>query len=116
MPILGVLMMLWYSSIGFRTTRTETIRRDVDRSLRIGASPEEVVRYLDDRHLEHSDLIRPEFMSMGGRKYDGRLVIAAIKRHTYWSLLIKGGIQLVFTFDENHRMCRADVFPVYTGL
>jgi hypothetical protein len=106
LSILGVGIILWYSVFGFRITRTEIIRRDVERNLRTGSTLDEVVHYLDGRHLEHSGLIRPEAMFIDGRKYDGQLVVVAIKRHTFSSLLIEGGIQLVFTFDENHRLNR----------
>jgi hypothetical protein len=112
-----LLLALSYLSIaGVRTTRIEVIQNIVSQNLKSGASSEQVMRFLDGQHLEHSRLVKPEFMRFDGHNYGNRNVIVAIKRNTRRSLLQTESIQLVFVFNDNREMLRFDVFPVYTGL
>lgn len=105
-----------FATIGLRTTRIETLRRRVNQQVAIGASPDDVMRFLDGEHLDHSELTRPQIMLMGGRHYDGVLLVGAIKRGTWQSLLQREDIEMIFVFDENHKLVRTDIFPKYTGL
>lgn len=52
-------------------------------------------------------------MSMHGHDYANRSLIVAVKRYSARALLWKEMIYLVFVFDENHKLARYDVFPVY---
>ena len=117
LSLVGVVVALVSLAVfGFRTTRVETIRRQVNERVPVGASPDDVLRFLDGEHLDHSELRRPEVMYVGGRYYDGTLLVWASKRGTWRSLLQREDVEVIFVFDESHKLARIDVFPVYTGL
>jgi hypothetical protein len=114
--VLGALVFGYFVNFGVRTTRIETIRSNVNQNLALGASPEDVIRFLDSRHLDHSELAAPEVMKAGGHRYDHIPVVGAIQRNTWRSLLQREDVQLIFVFDDDHKLKRIDIFPVYTGL
>jgi hypothetical protein len=114
--VLIVIVSGYFLVFGLRTTRVETIQKQLNEGLQMGASPENVTRFLDAIHLEHSELIRPEVMLMNRRSYDNALVIVAVRRNTWRSLLQRESVQVIFVFDESHKLVRIDVFPIYTGL
>jgi hypothetical protein len=82
-----IVVLGYFAVFGVRTTRVETIRRQINQSVAVGASLDEVARSLDAMHFEHSELERPQMMSMGGHRYDNALVVMAIRRNTWRSLL-----------------------------
>jgi len=43
-------------------------------------------------------------------------ILVAAKGGTAMALLWRESIYLVFVFDENHRLVKCDVFPVYDSL
>jgi hypothetical protein len=111
-----IVVVLGYLAVfGVRTTRVETIRRQVNQSVAIGASLSDVARSLDAMHIEHSELERPQMMLMGGHRYDNILVMMAILRNTWRSLLFREDVELIFVFDEARRLNRIDIFPILTG-
>ena len=114
--VLIVIVVSYFLIFGLRTTQIEAIRKQVDQGLPMGASPEEVSHFLDAIHLEHSELIRPEVMTMNRRSYDNALIMVAVRRNTWRSLLQRENIQVILVFDESHKLVRIDVFPRYTGL
>lgn len=73
--ILTVVFVCYFAVFGFRTIRVETIRKQVDLSVPVGASVDEVARALDAMHIEHSEVERPQLMLMGGRRYDNIPVV-----------------------------------------
>ena len=95
--------------------RVGALQSLVAQNLKPGVSPDQVIRFLDVQHLEHSELIKPEAMRFGSQNYANENVIAAIKRNTSISMLVSESIQLIFVFNENHGLVRCDVFPIYTG-
>jgi len=111
-----LVTIVYFAAFGLRTTRLVTMQKLVERNVKLGASPEDVIRFLDSQRLEHSDLIKPDFMTLGGRSYGNQNVIVAIKRHTVRALVWGEAIQLIFVFDENRRLVRSDVFPRYTAI
>jgi hypothetical protein len=114
--LLCLLVLAYLAFFGVRRTRVETLQSLVSRSLDKGESSGQVISFLDVQHLEHSKLIKPEFMTLGVHNYGNQNVIVAIKRKTWVSILQTESIQLVFVFDESDRLVRFDVFPRYTGL
>ena len=112
----ALLLLICFAQFGFRTTQVEDLRRLTEQNLAIGASPEKVLHFLDAYHLEHSELMRPEAMRLGDHDYANRNIIAAIKRRTKIGLISREDIQLVFIFDEGHRLAKIDLVPVYTSL
>jgi hypothetical protein len=111
-----VVVVLGYSAVfGVRTTRVETIQRHVNQSVAVGASLNEVAHFLDTMHIEHSELERPQMMLMGGHRYDNVLVVMAIQRNTWRSLLVREDVELIFVFDEARKLNRIDIFPILTG-
>ncbi len=110
-----VVVLVYLAVFGVRTTRVETIRRQVHQSVAVGASFNDVARSLDGMHIEHSELERPRMMSMGGHRYDDVLVVMAIQRNTWRSLLFREDVELIFVFDETHKLNRIDIFPIWTG-
>jgi hypothetical protein len=67
--------------------RTQALRTLVAQNVRIGDSPELVIRFLDAQHLDHSTFMKPEYMLISGHDYSKQNVIAAIKRNVVRSLL-----------------------------
>ena len=115
--IAGLLVALAYFAIfGFRTAGVDSLQRLTSRNVQTGASPEAVIQFLDSRHLQPSQLFRPEVMSMGGHRYNGQNIVIGVKRHSASALLWHERIYLVFVFDENHKLVSYDVFPVYESL
>ena len=114
--VLIVVVLGYFAIFGVRTTRVETVRRKVNQRLAVGASLNDVVRSLDAMHIEHSELERPQMMLMAGHRYDNALVVVAIRRNTWRSLLQREDIYIIFVFDESQRLMRIDIFPIGTGL
>ena len=114
--LLLLLGVSYLSIVGVRTTRIEVIQNIASQNLKSGASSEQVMRFLDGQHLEHSKLVERKFMRFDGHNYENTNVIVAIKRNTRGSLLQTESIQLVLVFNDNNKLSRFDVFPVYTGL
>jgi len=114
--VLGVILLSFFAFCGVRTTRIETIRTEANQSLATGAEFDKVAHFPDAKHLEHSELIRPEAMFMHGRSYDNDWVVIAVRRGTWRSMIQREDVQLIFVFDEGHKLKRTDIFPVYTGL
>jgi len=113
----GLLLVGYFATFGLRTTRLDTVKKRVAQNVRTGESPEEVLRFLDAQHFEHSSLMRTWYMLLGGHDYGNNLpVIVAIKRNTARAVLWHESIQVVFVFDEDNKLAGYDVFPVYTGL
>ena len=97
-------------------TRIANVRAEVDRGLSEGASVAEVTRFLDIKHWEHSELVRPEAMFTDGRHYDKTPIIQVLFRNTAHSWLVREDIHVIFVFGEEEKLVRTDVFPIYTGL
>ena len=87
----------------------------VAQNVKVGDPPDRVIRFLDAQHLEHSALMKPEFMRISGHEYGNQNVIAAIQRHVARSLLWDEAVQFVFVFNESHELTKFDVMPVYTS-
>jgi hypothetical protein len=113
--LLFILIGAYFAHYGIRTTRPESLRNLVAQNVKIGASPEDVIKFLDEQHLEHSGMERTSKSSLR-RTYGDVPMIGAIKRRTWGSLLMYESIQIVFIFDENNRLEKFDLIPVYTGL
>lgn len=114
--VLSVLTLVYWALFGIRRTGVGTVQRLVYQNVKKGESSEELIRFLDAQHLEHSELTRPSFMSLWGRDYSNQNVVVAIRRNTWTSMLQTESVQLVFVFDDKNRLIKSDVFPVYTGL
>ena len=54
--LLYLLVAGYFANYGIRTTRPETLKALVEQNVKIGASPEAVMRFLDDQHLDHGPL------------------------------------------------------------
>ena len=72
--------------------------------------------FLDAQHLEHTEMRRTSDYSHLRDIYGDAPMIGAIKRRTWRSLLMYESIQIVFVFDDNNRLVKFDLNPVYTGL
>jgi len=79
----------------------------------MGDSVEKVSLFLDSQGLQHSAVIRPEIMMLHGHDYSNQLVVVAVKRYTARALVWKEWVQIVFVFDEDHKLTRFDVIPHY---
>jgi hypothetical protein len=115
---LGLLIVVlagYFATYGIRTTRPENLQRLISENVKVGASPEDVTRFLDQQGLDHSALRRTSEGSE--RKIYGDVpMIGAIKRHTWRGLLMFESIQVVFIFDDNNHLLKFDLHKVYTGL
>jgi hypothetical protein len=112
--ILCLFVLAFVAIFGIRTMRVETIQNLISLNVKTGASPSEVMRFLDAQDLQHTDLFRTEFMRFGQHDYGNQDVIIATKRNTWRAALQSESIQVVF--DPNNHLVRFDVFPIYTGL
>jgi hypothetical protein len=111
------LVLVYAAAFGLRTTRLPVIQNLVAKNVKIGASPDEILYFLDNQQLEHSKLIRPEAMHIGpGHDYANLPIIVAIKRRTMQSLFVYESIEIVFVFDGRNELKRFDVIPILTGL
>jgi len=115
--IILILCLLAYAAIfGIRTTRVETIQNLVSQGLKMGATSEQVLSFLDIQHLQHTRLFKPDFMQFGNHNYGNQVVIVATKPNTWIGLIQRESIRIVFVFNANNQLVRFDVFPIYTGL
>lgn len=114
--LMCLLILISLAFFGVRRTRVGTVQGLVSQNVKTGESSRQVISFLDAQHLEHSELMKPQFMSLGGREYGNRNVIVAIKRNTWVSILQEESVQLVFVFDDNDQLVGFDVSTVYTGL
>lgn len=114
--LLCLLVAGYFANYGIRTTRPETLRELVEQNVKIGSSPEAVMKFLDDQHLEHGPIRRTSQYSEYSNTYGDVPMIGAIKRKTWRSLLMFESIQIVFIFDDQKRLVKFDLHPVYTGL
>jgi hypothetical protein len=101
------------------TAGVDALRTVVAQNIHLGDSPNQVIQFLDDQHLEHSKLFRstkPETaVSINGHKYDGQLIIVAIKRNTAETTSGSESIQIVFVFSDETKLIRYDLIPMYTS-
>lgn len=104
---------VFFSIFGFRTASVKSLRQLTSRNVQIGATPEEVIRFLASRNLEPSPLFKPKAMSMNGHDYKGQNIVLGVKRYSARALLWNEAIYLVFVFDEDHRLVRYDVFRFF---
>ena len=102
---------------GIRTTRIETIRGIVQKNIRAGETPQEVIDFLKGQNLDPCGLIQPEIMHLGrGHDSGGQNIVVAVKRYSARALLWREAIYLVFVFDGNRELLRYDVFPICESL
>jgi hypothetical protein len=112
--LLLVAAAIFSVKIGLRSpsyTRVtvEDVRVDVQQHIPDGSTRDDVVRYLDRRHIEHS------YNAAFDR--DGKFcrTETAIIRDTAASGFITTSIQLYFNFDEAMKLTSYEVRKMYTG-
>jgi hypothetical protein len=111
-----VLSLAYFAIYGVRTTRPEGLQRLIAQNVRVGESSDEVIRFLDSRHFEHSMLVRmPEFSTLNHTYGDAPLILA-IRRHTMQAWWGFESLQIIFVFGEDNRLLRFDMQPQYTSL
>jgi hypothetical protein len=110
-----LLSLVGYWFVRSKSAPVDSLKSDVADHLRLGASPEDVMHFLDARKVEHSELQRPEAMSIEGRNYVNQPVVVGIERDAWKSPVESESIQLVFVFDEDQKLIRSDIFPIDTS-
>ena len=113
---LCLFALAYFATFGIRTTRIGKLQRLISENLQPGDSPDQVAHFLDAQHLDHSQIINQEMITISGHGYGNQNVLIAIKRNTWRSLIQTESMQLVFVFDAHDKLLRADVLTVYTGL
>ena len=108
--------VVYFAIFGIRTTRAETLQLLVQNNVRVGESAESVIQFLGRQKLDPSDVVQPQVLHIGGHDYAGQRIVLAVKRHSASALVWRESIYLVFVFDENRKLVRYDVFPVYDSL
>jgi hypothetical protein len=111
-----VLAFIYFALFGVRTTRPESLRRQIAQNVRVGCSPDEVIRYLDSQHLKRSSLFRLDRLETLHGTYGDAPVILARKQHTFRAWWGFESIRLIFVFDERNQLLRFDLRPEYTAL
>jgi hypothetical protein len=112
----ALCLAVYFANYGIRTTRPASLRRLIEQNVKIGSTPDEVVRFLDDQHLDHTPLTRTDKYSKLRDSYGDVPMIGAIKRKTWRSLIMYENIQIVFVFDSNNHLVKFELIPVFTGL
>jgi hypothetical protein len=111
-----VLTLAYFAVYGLRTTRPESLRRLIAQNVKVGSSPDDVIRFLDSQHLEHSSLLRLSEFETLRRTYGNTPLILARKRRTLQAWWGSESIQIIFVFDESNRLLKFDLHPEYTAL
>jgi hypothetical protein len=117
--IIGSLIALtfaYFAVYGLRTTRPESLKRQITNSVKVGSSPDDVIRFLNSQQLEHSSLLRLSEFETLRRTYGDAPLILARKRHTMQAWWGSESIQIIFVFDESDRLLKFDLHPEYTAL
>src|ERR1051325_278489 len=114
--LLCLVLVAYFAIFGVRTTRISTLRELVSQNLKSGVSADEVDRFLTDKRIDHSKLMKLEAMTMGGHQYNGQNIIWGAKRGTAKAILWREDIELIFVFSEDRKLVRYDVFPVYNSV
>ena len=113
---LVVLTLAYFTVYGLRTTRPESLRRQIAQNVKVGSSPDDVIRFLNSQHLEHSSLLRLSEFETLRRTYGDAPLILARKRRTLQAWWGFESIQIIFVFDESNRLLKFDLHPEYTAL
>jgi hypothetical protein len=111
-----VLALVYFGLYGIRTTRPESLRRQLDQTVKVGCPPDDVIQFLDSQHLEHSSLLKLDKLETLYRTYGDAPLVLARKRHTLQAWWGFESIEIVFVFDEDNRLIRFDLLPEYTAL
>ena len=98
------------------TRRVAALQKLVNQNVKVGDSPDQVIRFLDGQHLERSELMKPEVMNVNRHDYGNQYVVVAIKRHSGSPFSWDESISFVFVFNEQRELVKFEVFPQYTGL
>ena len=111
-----VLTLAYFAVYALRTTRPEALRRLIAQNVKVDSSPDDVIRFLDSQHLEHSRLLTmPEFSTLHHAYGDAPMIVATKRRtlKAWWGF---ESIQIVFVFDNTNHLIRFDLRPEYTSL
>ncbi len=111
-----VLALIYFVSFGVRTTGPESLKRQIGQNVKVGCSPDDVIRFLDSQHLEHSSLFKLDKLETLYRTYGDAPLVLARKRRTLRAWWGFESIQIVFVFDGGNRLIRFDLRPEYTAL
>lgn len=76
---------------------------EVNSKLPFGASQKEVIDFLDNNHIEHSEYERDQ------------RIISAIVRNTCWNLILECSIDMTFTFNDDGQLINSKVTEGLTG-
>lgn len=91
------------------TRRVGALQNLVRQNVKVGDSPDKVIRFLDAQHLERSELMKPEVMNVNRHDYGNQNVIVAIKRHTGSPFSWDESISLVFAFNDQRELVRFEL-------
>ena len=97
-----------------RRTGLDSVQALVLQNVRAGAGLQDVLHFLDVNQLEHSGLRHLTDRESLYQTYKDSPVVLAIRRHTDRDLFCDEDAQVAFVFDEDNRLVRYDVKPIYT--
>jgi hypothetical protein len=101
---------------GMRQTPERELQREIAKNVQTGATPQQVLHFLDAEHLEHGSLERLTQDDSDKRYYSvGTPMIRAIKRHTASAVFGFQSLRIIFVFTDQHELDRFDIRPVYTA-
>ena len=101
----------YYAFVGIRTTRPEQLRSVVARDLKPGASPDEVIQFLNSHGLHHSPVQHAiEKDARGNQTVDGPIVVGVQERSARGLFWVES-LQVVFVFDHQDKLLRFNVRP-----
>ena len=101
--VIGICSLIMLGGCSRKTTDAASVRREILARIPAGSKASEVIRYLDSVRIEHSDYLENE------RK------MRAIIRSASKTLLVRGDIEVNFSFDSNAILDSITVKEVFTG-
>lgn len=110
------ILLVYFSIFGFRTASASSVQKELNGSLAPGMPAAEVAQILGDRGIDAGSLTRVPITNIHGHRYENQLLLIGRSTHTARALLWSESILVIAVFDENRKLTRFEVIPVYDSL
>jgi hypothetical protein len=106
-PIFCVLGCVLLSGCSPAIKERANWANNVASGIRLQSTPDQVLAYLNDKMIEHS-----QYQQNAAK---GNAISAALHRDSTSWALIKTDYKIVFHFDGNNRLASSEIYEKYTG-